>query len=347
MAADDHALVIGINEYGAGIRPLEACHNDARRFEQWLVSNDGGQVPAANVTCILSRTDAAGRRLPDFTEIEDAVYSLFTGFTTRRQRGRRLYLYFAGHGLQPKDLQTGEIDCLVLVANATKGLLGRNVHARETAELFRKTAFEEVVLFVDCCLEQADGSVARNAFAFIDQVTTLIQAAGGTFGKLAYGIATTEHGLAFETDLQVPGEPAALKRGRFTFSLLEGLRCALDPETAGAVTIKSLAGYTSSMMAVQGGPSQVPQFSPGHFVLCRPPIPSTTVVVKLRDPGRGVEVRRNAFEPYPAAPVVMAPDLVRFQLPPGLYELRQPAAAGVPSLSLALEVREEALHVTF
>src|SRR5688572_28952656 len=52
---DDHAIIIGLHKYpGLGDPQLEGPEEDARKFEQWVLKDNGGDVPKANVTHIYS-----------------------------------------------------------------------------------------------------------------------------------------------------------------------------------------------------------------------------------------------------------------------------------------------------
>ena len=77
MAAEDYAVVVGINKY-PGISNLKGAENDAQAFKNWLVKKDGGDVSndASHLQVILSSdfpdTDVVDDAHPTIIEINKA-----------------------------------------------------------------------------------------------------------------------------------------------------------------------------------------------------------------------------------------------------------------------------------
>ena len=156
MAAGDHAILVGISKYvDPGFGPLQGPPNDVALFRDWLLSPDGGDVPAAQVTVITSPAafdpDLDPDRAPPLAEEFKLVFRKLI----RDDRGRplarpgRLYLYFSGHGFCEKKSQTPE--GALYAANATS-LFPENIYGTHYAQVVRdKALFGEVVLVMDCC----------------------------------------------------------------------------------------------------------------------------------------------------------------------------------------------------
>jgi hypothetical protein len=110
---DDYAVVVGINRYRAGFVPLQGSVNDAKLFVKWLTRPDGGGLDPKNIKCLTTPDDETFRPIRD--EIEDELIQLYE----RRNRqsaplGRRLYLFFSGHGVGEDD------ECALITANASR-----------------------------------------------------------------------------------------------------------------------------------------------------------------------------------------------------------------------------------
>ena len=130
----DFAVVFGINEYQDPLDPLHGAQNDAEKFIEWVVDRKSdGDVEESRIVKRLSRADVSDvRRVVN--ELAAKVGS----------RGRRLYIFVAGHG-SARSRKSAYVfgsehsaisdACWDIVDVATQ--LGG--------------IFQEVVLFVDCC----------------------------------------------------------------------------------------------------------------------------------------------------------------------------------------------------
>ena len=145
----DYAMVVGIDHYTQGILALNGSINDCELFCRWLTDRDMGGLDSENITFFKS---IVGHSEPIRNQIEDRLTQFFEqADQTGQPCGRRLYLFFAGHGLVPPPPDTG--GCALLMADARstllRGLLGyRAAHAMRLTGLF-----EEVMLVMDCCAE--------------------------------------------------------------------------------------------------------------------------------------------------------------------------------------------------
>lgn len=152
MAADDYAVVVGINNY-PGIIDLKGAENDALAFRDWLIRTDGGNVPdtSPNLQVILSSnfplTDDVDNALPTLREVKIALNKLVRkGMQNNGQVGRRLYLFMAGHGFAP------DVDESALKMANADHINPEHFAGNAYAKWFRAAAFfEEVILIMDCC----------------------------------------------------------------------------------------------------------------------------------------------------------------------------------------------------
>jgi len=245
MAQDDWALTVGIRIY-PGLGDLDGPENDATAFHEWVTSPHGGAVPADHARLVLS-----SQFRPPFTSASEAgpTADAIRGFFEQLEdvanandakgdgavAGRRLYLYFCGHGFAPTETETA-----LLMANATRTRVGHHIPGRSYADWFYKTDyFEQVLLFMDCCRETYP-KVPVNNFIFREKFGTRWQEREGTF----YAFATKWSRLSREKTL---GDGTV--RGIFTATLLEGLKGAAADAKGGGVTTASLKSYLYNNMA--------------------------------------------------------------------------------------------------
>src|SRR5688500_9961872 len=117
MAANDHAIVIGIDRYPE-LKPLQGPGKDAGEFRDWLV--DHAAVPSANVAMVLSHKAKKAEARPVQEEVDAAFNALFK--KVKAEPARRLYFYFAGHGCSQ-----GTNHLALIMANANLDLLNRSM----------------------------------------------------------------------------------------------------------------------------------------------------------------------------------------------------------------------------
>jgi hypothetical protein len=322
MAATDHAVVVGIANYPK-LDPLSGPENDAKDFAAWLEDPNGGAVPHENIDCILSSDPLPPGAVPSAHPTMDRLDSAFERLIDRSDKnkghgGRRLYVYLAGHGCEPKQNEVG-----LLSASASQLRVGDYLAGRQYGDWFTQAAyFDEVVWFMDCCRETYPRIPSRPP-PWAPVVSTIPS-------KHLYGYATQ------------PGQPSregldpdsGEVRGLFTLALLAGLRDA-DRDQKGRLTSTALSSFVYSKMAeisqkVLGGRVQDPQFDMYtnrevvfEFPTKAPARPAWTVTLKLSNKNRGktVELLGGDGQVIPPA----SSGTVNWQwdtLPDGLYRLR-------------------------
>jgi hypothetical protein len=235
VAPDDYAVVVGIDHYPADIPMLRGCVNDATLFESWLLDPGGGGLDPTHITRICSVNPPNGK--PPREDVEDVILHYFRHrMETGRPRGRRLYLYFAGHGVTPKEPY--DEDCGLVMANAVLLAL-RSLPGRFAAKRIGRAAlFSEIVLFMDCC-RQVNGTVVASC-----GLPDLSDPTQPATPRYLYGFAAGWAMTASEKMLPHPLDPTQpdLVQGVFTHTLLKGLRTAIDPERQ-EVTSASLKDF--------------------------------------------------------------------------------------------------------
>lgn len=337
-APADYAVVVGINDYTPGIRRLQGCVNDARLFTRWLLDPAGGGLdPSApadvaaprHVETICSPGVPDGPLRPIKDEVEDVLFRLFQRFLdTGVPVGRRLYLWFSGHGVSPRgDL----MDCALLMANASQLALGRAIPGRRAAEYFRRGAmFAEVVLMMDCCREVGGLADAGLSIDFQPDPTA------GTDVRWLYGFATRTSAISAERELPHPFDPVPMQadnprlwHGAFTHAVLEGLQRGADP--AGRVTSASLASYVRERVPALLDPAnnQRPDFEMSDDPIVFGAGLPFEVTVRLTNPASGFQVLDGmGLTPIAAVPQPAPGGTFRVSLPPGLYLFVVPQTGG-------------------
>jgi Caspase domain len=241
MASDDWAIVVGVWLY-PGLQDLGGPENDAVAFVEWLKSSAGGDVPESHMTLILSSQcsppfGSADTARPTRDAIEkafDVLNAIAQNNSTKLKGlrvGRRLYLYFGGHGFSPvKD------ESALLAANSTAQNLRYHIPGRAWAEWFHTANyFDEIVLFMDCC-RSTDRNWPVNPVGW----STVI---GPKQGFRFFCFGTKWRKVSWERPMQ-----DGKVHGVFTTALLTGLKGgAADPET-GLVTAKTLQSYLYNYM---------------------------------------------------------------------------------------------------
>jgi hypothetical protein len=279
----DHAIVVGIDRYSFGdLNPLAGARADATDFHAWLIDQSpmGGGLDNGNVTLLSGSDDGAA---PTAENIRRAFTELLRTRTPpgTKRIGRRLYVFMSGHGASHEP-----------AAVASVGLLPAPFDELENfyvvGQLFvdavhKRGAFDEILLFMDCCrdLSPMPLSVLLPGFdatvgAVPPKVTTLTAYAAQWGSK------------ARERDFTANG--TTRKRGIFTAALLEALRGWAIDEDTGHVTKDSLERYLRSRIQYYrpDGSAQDPEvIGPRDLVIV--PTPSTPreteLIIALSTPG--------------------------------------------------------------
>ena len=229
--------------------------------------------------------------------------------------GRRLYLYMSGHGFAPRRREGA-----VFVANATRTRT-HHVFASRWHEWFSNAEyFDELVLWMDCCMV-SDLTVTPEPAGF----RTL---QGTTPKKMFSAYAARYPQQAVER--LMPHDSRV--HGVFTYTLLKGLGSAEEPGTGGQVTSASLKGYLLTEMKKNLSPDQIsdpsvsqePDFGYDDAMVFCTLTPNTSVVT-LTFPaaaeGRSFRVMTGA-PPRQAAGATVQHGSASVRLPAGFYVVK-------------------------
>ncbi len=220
----DYAIVIGISHYKA-LEKLEGPVEDAKEFLQWLIDENGGNLPPTNCFLIES-TPNPMRPLQD--DIDEKLATIYEMGSTSGYR--RLYFYFAGHGLGV-DWKENAL-CL---PQWSKVRLNYALSSYEYLNLVIKSGFfKEAFFFLDCCRNRRPGARPLHPTLGIEQ------SAEEGFCNSFVAYAAEFNNAAYEAEHW--NENKTLIRGYFTRALLEGLRGAASNQE-GVVTTASIKGF--------------------------------------------------------------------------------------------------------
>jgi uncharacterized caspase-like protein len=278
---NDYAIIVGISDYPASsLRQLKGPINDAIAFRNWVTADDGGAVPD-NGTHIKQKTsvDFAPAASPSLAQpSRDDVIRLFDEVMDTLEaideQGRRLYVFFAGHGCSPTNA-TALRNASLLMANANLPRRPHNLPGNLIAEHMRTAAyFREVVLIMDCCRDEMSNAPLLNPWPPI--------AEPGADGKLVTAYATAWASKARERDF------AGQDRGIFSYSLMEVLKSGqIDGEMLKASVPAHIELSTDRPV------KQESQFA-GDLAEIRfseaAPIPQSNVTVDIRGNGEVAEI---------------------------------------------------------
>ncbi len=233
----DWAIVIGINQYPrvVGASPLQGAVNDAGRFIEWLIKPDGGAVPDDHIGNFIQGPAIVGQPLfPMDIDVRKFISQNLLNLLPTRPFGRRIYLYFSGHGISPTS-QDNIRNAALLMADAVDPTPLFHIPGNIWAEGMRSSAyFEEVVLIMDCCRD-FNKNVSPNSDGMFDPYTiskncVLVEAYATTWASKA-------------RELPVP--PNNEVRGVFTYSLLQVLNSG---RMSGAVLKQSVKRHLALVL---------------------------------------------------------------------------------------------------
>ncbi len=327
MANEDWAVVVGVRLYPA-LSNLDGPEIDANGFYEWLISTNGGAVPAEQIALILSSqfpaVNIATHAEPTHLRVQEVFDDLQDVAEKNHQAGkgyrvgRRLYIYLSGHGCAPRF-----DDAALLMANATRLRVGYHILGKLYANWFlRSNFFDEAVLFMDCCRESYP-QTPPNIPPYID----ITGSDAVDKAKKFYGFGTKWSRLSRER----PMEDGKV-HGVFTWALLKGLQGeACDPET-GQVTAATLGNYLYNNMkafltAEDLADPDVPKEpdlefdnNPTHpIVFATVPVPQYPVTINLpaNTAGKQVEVINNRLQRV--ASILATPPVWQLHLKRGTY----------------------------
>jgi len=346
---EDYAIVVGIQHYpglGSGRfeEDLKGAVNDARAFYDWLIMDrpSGAGLPTCNVKLILQAIPVPGEILERGQPVRPSeiifsrpnLYDITAAFQeldlialrhrtqpdiVREKVGRRLYLYMAGHGIEPGLGMPGiTAGPALLLANATNRDFKQHLLGKQYASWYVTAGyFDEVLLFMDCCRDNTFVTPARP----LDR-------------DFFFGAVPAQYFYAFGTkwdrrtrEVNVNGKT----RGIFTLAILEGLLGAAGDPITHEVTTGSLRDFVPQIMdelvamTPIGRLTQFPEFEPcesKEMVVCAPPPKLYHVTIPLPPDaiGKNFQIRiitdPTSKQVHKEKPMAAS---LRVDLPRGIY----------------------------
>jgi hypothetical protein len=344
----DYALVIGLNDYpsygGANGRTLKGAIRDATDFADWLLDqNTGGGVPPANLKLVTSTPNPLA---PDKQRIDAELLSIVQA--ARQHGGRRLYIYFSGHGHVSGDVYNEVALCLPhWSADWRHAALSSSGYVNY---VLKCSPFEEILVFFDCCRVKQVAALGENSGLdcplAVAQKRKVLWAYASEFLKPAFEGAASGNGAGTQDD------PAEEVRGHFTKALLAALKAgAARPQ--GGVSVRSLKSYLESnveRIARGAGHNQRPQVpldmedADQDAIVLGSAVPEANVVIQF-SPGRHgtIELEAPNLEILKAGDAATGPWRVRLEK--GIYLLRELATGTEQTLRFV--PAGEVVNVTF
>lgn len=352
MAATDHAIIIGLQNYpglddpGNGQPPLSGAENDARAFYNWVSDVNGGDVPTGNIEMVLSSNHPGPYpnyfdAKPAFNEIARMFYQLYQRWEQNINNGadpkigRRLYIFMSGHGITPNRFdEDNEKEAALLMSNVYRyNVVSPTFHIPGvyTANWYSKNdCFDEVFLFMDCC-RNSKIVPALNIF--------LPKPGSSTKATRFYAFATKWSLPAREKPIMDKNGNMEV-RGIFSKTLLEGLSgAAADPDPAnpgqGIITGASLKSFLYQNMKEYIDPQFLndpelqepdvdywPKAKDGHDIIIKTvsqvPLFSVEVAVSAGKTGE-LTIYTSQFTVAKKINIPNAPQKENFSLPRGKY----------------------------
>jgi len=261
----DYALVVGIDDYpryGTKGRDLKGAIRDAKLFAEWLMNKDAGGG-LADDHCRVLTSDGDPMALNKDT-IDDALDEIWTMASAQNGGGRRLYMFFSGHGQL--------VDSADFLSYEQALCLPRWSYTRPNSAIvtdsYSKLAtkcmpFEEIAVFLDCCRV----STIRVRADKTSLGCSLFQDGHETIKKQVF-FAAEPMRRAFESeDGQAPNEDEdeeEIVHGHFTSALIDGLRRGSERD-GGGISAKELwshLDYWVQKIAEDAGHNQKPRIDP-------------------------------------------------------------------------------------
>lgn len=222
----------------------------------------------------------------------------------------RVYVFFAGHGVQVGGANNQAETCFVVGDYEGIGNLGI-VPCDRLRIAFQTNGFAEVIMFLDCC---------RTQLNFRSEVPNIFSYGGDGLLRHGVGRAASQGSRAFE----FPDTPP--KRGAFTQALMEGLRQRRD--ATGNLTLNALEEYVYNRVpGLIGQNKQFPQFdfdprNPPFLLLNGPVIARSSWITISNVPAQSVGQLYDSQNNPVGPEVVEAGGTLRFSAPIGqLYSV--------------------------
>ena len=241
------ALLIGVSEYGAGLKPLPSSLNDVDAIQRVLTHPEMGGFAEADLSMLKN---------PERQEMTEAIEDLFAA----RHKDDLVLLYFSGHGV--KD-DRGELFLTTTITR--KNEQGNLVRSTAMAANFlhqsmNQSRSKRQVIILDCCYS---GAIARGMTVKDDEGVDLQKYLGGKGRAILTSSTSTEY--SFSSELLESSETSSAETGGlsiYTRYLVEGIATgAADADDDGWIAVDELHQYAAVQVA-ETAPTMTPKFYP-------------------------------------------------------------------------------------
>ena len=296
------AVIIGIDEYSHGIRPLRTPVNDARALARLLAQKQG-----YHPICLLTNRDASRTGLARFFTQE------LPGQLGARDR---LLFYFAGHGIALDDQDGSGPQGFLLPQDADAGDRSSFLPMAELHAWLLDLPCHHLLAILDCCFAGAFHWASTRDVAEFPEVLYQERYLGyirDPAWQILTSAAYNERALDVVDGLAIGQREARTPNGHSPFAqaLLEGLQGAADiapaPDGDGVITASELAVYLRTRFegeAGADGPRQTPELWPmaerhrrGQFIFLLPQreidLPPAPDLTAANNPYRGLAPYRE------------------------------------------------------
>ncbi len=204
---EKYAVVVGCADYQMQGLDLRYSDDDAYRFYAWLMSCEGGSVPADHISILVD--EAAVKQ--NIMKTMDEIYS-------KAGPDDMLIFYFSGHGSEGAFCPTD-------ITNQYSSLLSHD----EVKAVFKKYPAKYKICFADACFSGSiyEGSPSSVSTTSSNQETSVV---------IMMSSASTE----------TSQENPKIRQGAFTYYLLKGLKGSADRNKDGTITLEELFPYVKA-----------------------------------------------------------------------------------------------------
>jgi len=222
----DFAIIVGINDYQE-LPTLSGPIADANTFKEWLLSPDGGDMPEDNCKLV-----DAGKN--PFIPTQDLVDEKLNEIIAGGGKYRRLYFFFAGHGIGLDWNSNG-----LCLPGWTSSFRNKSLSSKAYLDYtVGSDNFKEVFFFLDCCRDRLINAIA------LPPTLGLPRPRGQGVKSLVLFASDFE-----ELSGEAPGEDmASTVRGYFSQALVAGLKGAAADQY-GNITATKLVSFTQQKTA--------------------------------------------------------------------------------------------------
>lgn len=260
-----YAIIIGISTY-KNIKHLQFADKDAKSFENYLLSEGGGNLLKSNIETFLN--EKASR-----TNVGDAISIILK----KAKQGDRIYFYFAGHG-DMEDTTQKENGLLLLYNSPNGNYFGMNDDVLEVSALkkYLSPLAEkgiEIIFIVDAC----HSGKLQGGIEGMQQTALALAAAWGK----EYKILSCQ-----PNQISLEGNEWGGGRGLFSLQLEDGMKGMADIDNSGVINMYELQNYIQTHVTKYSEGKQIP-FITGDlskpFIKVNPVVLSSLKKQKTKD----------------------------------------------------------------